>query len=122
MSEPTNARLREIAPGVIAERLATAIHLFWNPADDSCSIAFQTTEHLYVNDQWQPFSGGPGGEVLSVQLAQILARTFGEGQLDPVTGVELDEVSAAGVMLIIKRAFDVLYNERAAAANPDPNP
>jgi hypothetical protein len=119
MPETANARLREIAPGVIAERLATATHLFWNPVDDSCSIAFQTTEHLYVNGQWQPFNGGPGGEVLSVQLTEILARTFGEGLLDPVTGAELDQVSAAGVMLIIKRAFDMLYNERAATPTSD---
>ncbi|GIX39042.1 MAG: hypothetical protein KatS3mg128_0091 [Silanimonas sp.] len=117
MPEPLNARQREIAPGIIAERLATAIHLFWTPADDSCQIAFQTSEHLFVNGQWQPFAGG-AGEVLSVQLADILDRTFGEGLTDPVTGASLDGVSSGGVMLIIKRAFDVLWSERSINSTP----
>ncbi|MEX2964264.1 hypothetical protein [Microbulbifer sp. TYP-18] len=108
----TNARLREIAPGVLAERLATEVHLFWNPADDSASIAFQTSEHLCVAGQWQPLvPDAVGGQVLELNLADIRTRTFASGLNDPVTGVDLGGVTPAGLMLLIKNAFDKLYNE-----------
>jgi hypothetical protein len=112
MTDTTNARIREIAPGVTAEMIAEQTHLFYDPLTGGGTISFQARESLFVNDAYQPLAGGY--DVLQVTIPDIAARCFGSGA-DPVTGADLSQLSAAGIALIIKAAYDTLYNERAAA-------
>ncbi|WP_199098968.1 hypothetical protein [Dyella sp. ASV21] len=110
----TNARVRAIAGGVTAEMIAEQVNLIYNAQSGSGAVTFQGRECLFVNGQFEPLAGSV--DILPLPLDAILHRCFAtDGQLDPVTGVDLGGVSAAGVMLVIKAAYDVLYNERAAS-------
>lgn len=112
MSEPSNARIRTISEGVTAEMIAEQTHLFYDPQTAGGTIAFQARESLFVNGTYQPLAGD--FDVLHVSIGDIASRCFGIGA-DPVTGADLSQVSAAGIALIIKAAYDTLFNERAAA-------
>jgi hypothetical protein len=120
MSE--NARIRVIAEGVTAEMIAEQTHLFYDPATGGGSVSFQARESLFVAGGYQPLAGN--FDILQANVADIMERQFAPaGAVDPVTGADLSAISAAGVMLVIKAAYDVLFNERAAAlATEQPAP
>lgn len=109
----TNARIRTIADGITAEMIAEQTHLFYDPTTGGGYVSFQAREHLIVGTDVQ----APMGDynILQVQVAGLLPVCFGAGATDPVTGTDLSQVSAAGVMIILKAAYDHLYNARAAA-------
>lgn len=108
-----NARIKPIADGVTSEVIAEQTHLFYDVSSGTAYVSFQARKYLFVNDVPQAPMGDY--EVLQAQLADIGPRCFvAEGSTDPVTGADLSKVSSAGMMTIIKAAYDVLYNERAA--------
>jgi hypothetical protein len=110
----TNARIRTLATGVTGEMIAEQTHLFYDPATGGGSVSFQGRESLFVNGAYQPLTGDY--DILKADLAGIATRKFSAaGTSDPVTGADLSQVSAAGMVLILKAAYDALYNERAAA-------
>lgn len=111
MSE-SNARIRAIADGITAEMVAEQTHMFYDPRTGGGMISFQARESLFVNNTYQPMNGE--WNVLQVMIADIASRRFGTGN-DPVTGADLSQISGAGIALIIKEAYDTLFNERAAA-------
>lgn len=117
MAETNNARIRAIAEGITAEMVAEQTHLFYNPQTGGGRISFQARESLFVNGSYQPLAGDYN--ILQVTVEEIADRCFGTG-LDPVTGADLSKVSAAGMALIIKSAYDRLYNERAALPSAVP--
>lgn len=113
----TNARIRTIAAGVTGEMIAEQTHLFYDAATGGGSVSFQSRENLFINGAHQPLSGD--FDVLQADLADIATRQFvAVGVTDPVTGADLSTVSAVGMTVWLKAAFDVLYNERAAAQQP----
>lgn len=116
MTEPdtTNARIRTIAPNVRAEMIAEQTHLFYDPTTGGGYVSFQAREHLIVGDDVQAPMGDY--DILQAQVPDILPLQFAPaGTLDPVTGADLSQVSAAGMMVVIKAAYDALYAARAAA-------
>lgn len=114
MSE--NTRVREIATGVTAERIATETHIFYDPIHQDAQIIFQGEEFLMLGETVS--SKLEGRQMLDVGLGEIIARTFDAGA-DPVTGADLSSISPAGVTAIIKAVYDVLHNERHAAPAGD---
>lgn len=110
----TNARIRSIASGVTAEMIAEQTHLFYDPATGGGYVSFQAREHLIVGADVQAPMGNY--DILQAQIPDMLPHCFGVGLVDPVTGADLSKVSAGGLMLVIKAAYDQLYNARAAAA------
>ncbi|WNL46547.1 hypothetical protein RKE25_02605 [Dyella sp. BiH032] len=112
MTESANARIRALAAGITAEMIAEQTHLFYNPQSGAAWISFQARESIFVNGTFQATAGDY--DVLQVTVDEIATRCLGIGN-DPVTGVDLSKVSAAGMAMIIKAAYDTLFNERAAA-------
>lgn len=107
-----NARIRTVAPGVTAEMVAEQVHMFYDPATGSASVSFQARESLFVGNIYEPLNGN--FTVLQVNLQDIATRTFCDaGTLDPVTGIDLSHVSPGGIDLILKAAYDKLFNEQA---------
>lgn len=104
----TNTRIREITPGVGAERIATETHIFYDPQSQGANIVFQGEEFLTV--------GGAigakldGRQALNVQLSVIAAETFDAG-IDPVTGADLSQISVAGVANLIRAVYDRKHND-----------
>lgn len=110
----TNARIRTLATGVTGEMIAEQTHLFYDPGTGGGNVSFQGRESLFVNGAYQPLTGDY--DILHADVAAIVTRQFAPaGTTDPVTGADLSQISAGGVMLIIKAAYDAIYNERAAA-------
>jgi hypothetical protein len=108
----TNPRIETIAEGITKERIAVQTHLFYDPATGAARIAFQSQPSLYVGTDYKGVAGDY--EILSTDLTTIAATCFGHGQ-DPVTEADLSQVSAAGMVLIIKQAFAALWDARVAA-------
>jgi hypothetical protein len=108
-----NTRIRTIANGVTAERIATETHIFYDPLTISAQIVFQGEEFLTIEGALS--SKFDGRQALQTTLAQIATRTFDAGT-DPVTGADLSAVSTAGVTAIIKAVYDALHNEQYGAS------
>lgn len=106
----TNARITNIADGVLTELIAEQTHLMYDPSTGGGVVSFQYRPQLFVGEQ----AKGPAGDwnVLQLDIASIAARCYGTGT-DPVTGADLAQISTAGVAAIIKAAFDVAFNEFA---------
>ena len=113
MDNTSNARIRTLAPGITAEMIAEQTHLFYDPSTGGGYASFQARECLYVDGQHQAPMGDY--DILLVQIGDIGAQQFGGGLVDPVTGADLSTISTAGLMVIIKAAYDALYNARAVA-------
>lgn len=110
-----NSRIREIAPGLIAERIAEQTHVAYEPIGGGAEITFVASEYLLDVDAAAIERLGSNPDILRAKLDDIAGRRFGEGAVDPVTSAPLDDVSAAGVAVLLKRAYHILHNERAAA-------
>lgn len=113
----TNARITQIADSINTELIAEQTHLEYNPATQGCVVSYQYRPQMFVDG----VAKGPAGDwqVLQLSLSDIASRCYGTGA-DPVTGADLSQVSTAGVAAIIKAAFDVAFNEKAAAEVADP--
>lgn len=109
----TNSRIKELAPGVTAEAIATDIHLRYNPATGAIQADFHFQDFVTVNGQCVDFANGKY-DFLPAGIDTLATKQFGTGLVDPVTGLLLDHVSGAGIVLLIKAAADALHNERAA--------
>jgi hypothetical protein len=108
-------RIETVTEGVTSEVISLLTTLVYDPASKDVKIVFGGVPCLYANDQYI----GPGGDPapIAVSLSDIASRCLST-DTDPVTQAELSNISAAGVVMIIKAAFAVLYDERANAAPP----
>lgn len=117
-----DARVKDIAPGVISELIGGNIFFYYDPVTGAASFAFNSREFLYLSGSPKPYSGDRT-DVLTAQVADVMTRCFGKGLTDPVTGADLGGFSVAGFQLIVKAAFDTLINEREKAKGyPDGAP
>jgi len=108
-----NSRIRNLAPGVDVERIAVESHFFYDPFTGSANVVFQGMEFLLLEGAVSKMLDGR--EALATTSDSIATRLFGAGLTDPVTGADLSEVSAAGVVVYLKAVYDKLHNERAVA-------
>lgn len=108
-----NSRIREIAPGVVGEMIAEQIHIFYFPETGGGYVSFQAREVLYVNGVHQAPMGD--FDILQAQLPDIAGVKFGAGLVDPVSGIDLSDVTVGGLDALIKAAYDQLHNARATA-------
>lgn len=106
-----NVRIRDLAPGVTAERIASSTHIDYDPTTGSMIITFVAPEYLVLDGTVTDLVGR--SEAMRITFDEIATRKFGANELDPVSEVPLDEITVAGIALLIKRAFHLLYNERA---------
>jgi len=109
----TNSRIRNLAPGVDVERIAVESHFFYDPLTGNANVVFQGMEFLIVEGAVNKMLDGR--EPLTTTSDEIALRTFAPGLADPVTGQDLSNVSAAGIVVYLKAVYDTLHNERAAA-------
>ncbi|HWX66044.1 MAG TPA: hypothetical protein VNZ27_06375 [Rhodanobacter sp.] len=108
-----NARIRTIAPTVTGEMIAEQVHLFYDPTTGGGYVSFQAREVLHVGGV--PSQPMGDFDILQAQIADIATHAFGAGLVDPITGADLSTVSTGGIALLIKAAYDQLFNARAVA-------
>jgi|GEM_PF-1402826 len=109
----TNSRIRNLAPGVDVERIAVESHFFYDPLTGNANVVFQGMEFLILDGAVNKMLDGR--EPLTTTSDEIAVRQFAAGLSDPVTGQDLSNISAAGIVIYLKAVYDTLHNERAAA-------
>lgn len=109
----SNARFEDLPDGSRFETLSPSIFINYDPITETGGVMFQASRYLMVDGAYRTdVPGIPAGSV-ATSFADILSRCFiPEGVTDPITGADLSGISGAGTVLIIKAAFDALWNER----------
>ncbi|KEZ95449.1 hypothetical protein A11M_0121080 [Xanthomonas vasicola pv. vasculorum NCPPB 895] len=92
-------------------------HFFYDPLTGVANVVFQGMEFLLLNGAVNKMLDGR--EPLTTTSDAIATRTFATDLVDPVTGQDLSNISAAGVVVYLKAVYDRLHNE-AAAVQPPP--
>ncbi len=93
------------------------ISISWNPIDNTGSINFMIKKYINVDGILRTDIPPSDGGHINRHISDVLnVRYVPEGLpngrgLDPVTGADLSQISVAGVMAIIKSAFEVMYIE-----------
>ena len=111
----TNSRFTLLDNNTYSELIATQVQLFYDPSTGMARTHFNGMPFLRVGEQLIPLSAND--DILAVDFSNKMAKCYGppEGiQFDPVTGADLAQVSVAGVMLLLKQAYDVEHNAHAA--------
>ena len=125
------SRIETIEGQVGFEVIATGTNINYSPVTGSGTLTFNMAKFLTVDGVIRPDIQPPHAGMLTRNLSEIILRRFltempevGGVDIthDPVTGADLRNVSVAGVMQIIKVAFDILYNESLPSPEPSPEP
>lgn len=112
-----NARFNSLA-GLPTETLCPSMYINWNPVDNTGGIQFSCQDFITVDGV--AVAPTMRFDMFNVPLGIALTRVFTADEvLDPITGTNLSQVSGAGLMVLIKVAFDQLFNEYAAAKTAD---
>ena len=127
---PENSRFKDLGNGSVVETIATQTQLFYDPTTQQARAIFNGATFLDVNGQY--VSVGQDIDILRVDFADKMTdRIAVDGDVDPITGADLTQITIAGAMLLIKRAYDHFHNARAAeiaaaveppSALPEPTP
>lgn len=118
MSDPTpaeNARFVDIGGGTIAEMMSNQVQFFYDPTTGEARAHFNGRSYLPVGSKYIEI--GSNTDLLQIQFNDpTLCYGADDPTLaDPVTGADLSKISVAGVMVLIKKAYDKEYNARASA-------
>lgn len=106
-----NARFIDIGGGVTAEYMAHTSQFTFNPNTDGVRVIFNSHPYIVAGAQYHRV--GDVNDILHVDLKNMMTMRPAEGVRDPVTGMDLSGVSVAGVLLIVKGAFNFFFNKRA---------
>lgn len=115
----TNARFELLDEGTYSERIAPMVTLYYDPTTQASRASFNSMPYLKIGSKYHSLGGS--FDTLEVSFADRMTECFGEGT-DPVTGADLSQISTAGVMTLLKCAFDRFIAERAASQAPAPPP
>lgn len=119
----TNARLVNIGGGIISEMISTQTQFNYDPKTGSGNAIFNGLPFIQLSSTYHslnvPF------DQLTVDLDNEITHCYGADSgtpvMDPVTGVDLTKISVAGIMILMKLAYDYEYNKRAGSVAPIAN-
>lgn len=113
MSIPQNSRFTPLGDGQYSELVATQVQMFYNPGTTSARANFVGKPFIFLGGKYHPI--GEGMDILEVNLEGRMTEIPAKpGDIDPVTGFALDNVSVMGVLGILKRFYDTEHNANAA--------
>lgn len=100
------------SPKIEIHSVAPLAHIDWQPVTNKCSITFMTQKYLVKDGEWMRQLGSDENiQQFRLELSDDMTKRWAyEGAMDPVTGAQLDQISVAGVMTIIKHAFEQGYD------------
>lgn len=109
----TNSRFKLLGQGIMTEMIAHQTQLIYEPSTQKIEALFAGSPYLKIEDKYVPV--GNEVDLLKVDLTSRMMEVPGRtGDRDPVTGVDLSNVSVAGIAVLLKRAYDNFHNERDA--------
>lgn len=105
----TNSRFTDLGANTVSEMLSPMTQLVWNPITGETAVSFQNAPYLYVANTYHQLNSNPSA--LYVDLAPKIATCYAPANtMDPITGADLSKISVAGIMMVIKAAYDQEYN------------
>lgn len=109
----TNARFIPLGDGLVGEMMTHQIQFFYDPSTEEVRAIFNGYIYLWTGGQFRRV--GDENDILHVELKDLMGLTpVPPGTLvDPVTRQDLSKISVAGVILIIKAAYNYFFNQRA---------
>lgn len=112
------SRIQEVnsSGNIQYQRFAPKVQIQYNPITDDGEISFFVERYLVVDGKIE--SRIDKESVLSYPLMALAGRFFADEDPDPATGLNLQSVSGAGVMLLIKKAFNRLMDEKYESEKP----
>ncbi len=111
----SNSRFTDIGGGLAAEMISDSVQIAYDPTTQKCRVIF--TGHNYIRPADKYIPVGMGSDVLNVDLTPYMTKCpvpAEFGLIDPVTGLNLSQVSIAGMVYFIKFVYDMFHNMRAA--------
>jgi hypothetical protein len=116
----TNARFEPITGETKFEVLAPETLAHYDPTNETGTVVFNAAKYLTVDGEYRTDIAPARCGSVHRTFDQIIPRLFAEGTelVDPVSGADLSKVSGAGIILYLKAAFDVLWNEEQRLAEP----
>lgn len=109
----TNSRFKLLGQGIMTEMIAHQTQLIYEPSTQKIEALFVGSPYLKIDDKYVPV--GNEVDTLKVDLTSRMIEVPGKiGDRDPVTGVDLSNVSVAGIAVLLKRSYDNYHNERDA--------
>lgn len=118
MSDPTpaqNARFIDAGGGTIAEMMSNQVQFFYDPTTGQANAIFNGKPYLSLGNKYVALD--QNYDILQVDFSSKMTHCYGQHVaplVDPVTGADLTQVSVAGVMMLMKAAYDEEFNQRAA--------
>lgn len=116
----TNARFVDMGGGIVAEMMSDQAQFFYDPATGSARAIYNGLPYISINGVYHSLN--TQFDVLHVDLDTEMTRCYGLEQggalTDPVTGVDLTNISVAGIMTLMKLSYDSEFNTRANAVPP----
>jgi hypothetical protein len=113
-SPTDNARFQDEGGGTVSEMMAHQVQFFYDPTTMQARSIFNGKPYLNISNVYRALD--ESNDILHVDFSDKLAKCYGQhlGTLtDPATGVDLTNVSVAGVMALMKAAYDEEFNLRA---------
>ncbi|MDH2154235.1 hypothetical protein [Stenotrophomonas sp. GD03657] len=113
MATRANSRFTDIGGGLAAEMISDSIQITYDPTTQKCRVLFTGHNYIKPADKYLPI--GIGSDVLDVDLTPYMTtRPVPEefGLIDPVTGINLSNVSIVGMVYFIKFVYDMFHNLR----------
>lgn len=114
-----NSRFNELPNGVITEQISYQTQIFYNPTTQQARCIFNCLPFMTLPN---PAGGvsymqvGADNDILEVDFMDKLTDMVCKpGDVDPISGAPLDQISIYGVQVIIKRALDKYHNDREIA-------
>lgn len=110
MTDPVvNPRFADIGGGMQSELIAIQVQLFYDPVTGSARANFNGLPFLTINDTMQALVAVP--DILQVDFSNRMTDKVCSGT-DPVSGLDLSDLTIAGFMTGLKSAYIVFVQER----------
>lgn len=111
---PPNARFIDLGGGTTAELMSNHIQFFYDPTTQASRAIFNGSQYLNIGGTYRALDAlyDQLEVVFTNQMTRRYANEMPVPILDPVTGADLKNVSVAGIMILIKIAYDIEINAR----------
>lgn len=113
---PPQARFTDLGQSMQSELISNHVQLFYDVVTGQASAVFNGNQYLSIAGKYMLLADT--ADMLPVDFSSQMTRCYAEGSTpvtDPETGADLTKISVAGLMTLIKMAYDIEVNARETA-------
>lgn len=117
---PMKPRVNNVSDNVVVEQIATDLSMQYNPRTQQALLVMNFRGVMLVDDVVADLAGSDRTQVI-ITTENHAATKFATGVADPVSGADLSNITAAGVMAYLKAMAARAYDDQFAEAENAPN-